>query len=422
MDGVRPGGAALATASIESKASWRTAWLILAILSVSFGSPLLIIVGMKPIQEALGTERSVVALAGSLVWVGTGAGGIFMGWLSDRIGVRATAAIGACMIAVGLGLSSLGWIWTLFAGHALMGLLGNGGVYPPLLVYLSRWFDRRRGTAIALISSGQYVAGVVWPALFERALSTVGWQALMASYAVLVLVMLLPAILFLKPAPLPVVPMQLPHVRARDRRIGGLHPALVQVLLCVAGFCCCIPMSVPQAHLVAFCSDIGISSTRSATMLSVMLAAAFLARQAWGALADRVGGLRTVMAGSACQAVAITAFSMTQDEAGLFIVAAAFGMGFAGIIPAYSVAVRDLFPPSEASWRMPLTLFTAMSGMAAGSWVAGLQYDYFGYYAPAFVTGIVFNVVNLAIVGFLVVRLTGGLTGGRRLNPYSATS
>ena len=416
MDGASPGGTV--RDSVESKASWRTAWLILAMLSVSFGSPLLIIVGMKPIQEALGTERSVVALAGALIWVGTGAGGIFMGWLADRIGVRATVAIGACMIAGGLALSSLGWIWSLYVGLGLMvGLVGNGAVYPPLLVYVSRWFDRRRGTAIALISSGQYIAGVVWPALFERALSSIGWQALMGGYAVVVLVTILPATLLLKPAPLPVVPQHLPHVTAQSRRIAGLHPNVVQALLCVAGFCCCIPMSVPQAHLVAFCSDIGITPTRSATMLSVMLASAFIARQLWGALADRIGGLRTVLAGSACQAVAIAAFSQTQDEAGLFAISAAFGFGFSGIIPAYSIAIRDLFPSAEAAWRMPLTLFTAMSGMAAGSWLAGLIYDHFGYYLPAFATGVVFNVANLAIIGFLVVRLAGQ----RRSGVYPAT-
>src|SRR5262245_26931892 len=415
MDGARPDGGAPTHASIESKASWRTAWFILAILSVSFGSPLLIVVGMKPIQEALGTERSVVALAGALTWVGTGAGGIFMGWLADRIGVRLTVEIGACMIAGGLLMSSLGWIWTLFVGNALMGLFGNGGVYPPLLVYVSRWFDRRRGTAIALISSGQYVAGVVWPALFERAISTIGWQLLMASFGVLVLLTILPATIFLKPAPLPVVPQHLPQVTAGGRRIGGMRPNVVQALLCVAGFFCCIPMSVPQAHLVAFCSDVGISPTRSATMLSVMLASAFVARQAWGALADRVGGLRTILAGSAFQAVAIAAFTQTQDEAGLFAVAAAFGFGFSGIIPAYSVAIRDHFPSSEAAWRMPLTLFSAMSGMAAGSWFAGFLYDQFGYYAPAFMTGIVFNILNLGIIGFLVLRLTGG----RRANPFA---
>ena len=405
-------------AGVDSRASWKTAWLVLAILSISYGSPLVIVVGMKPMQEALGTDRSVLALAGSLVWVGTGSGGILMGWLADRIGVRRTVAIGAVMIAGGLALSSVGSIWTLYVGHALLGFLGNGGVYPPLLVYVSRWFERRRGAAIALISSGQYVAGVVWPALFERIIASLGWQTLMLGFAVLVLVAILPATLLLKPTPLPLVPQHLPHVTAAGRRIGGMNPNLVQVLLCIAGFCCCIPMSVPQAHLVAFCSDLGISPARSATMLSVMLASAFIARQAWGALADRIGGLRTIMVGSASQALAISAFSLTQDEAGLFAVSAAFGFGFAGIIPAYSVAIRDIFPPSEASWRMPLTLFTAMSGIAAGSWFAGFLYDHFGYYAPAFTTGIIFNVVNLAIIGFLVFRLTGG----RWANPYAVVS
>jgi MFS family permease len=397
--------------SVESRASWRAAWVTLGILSISFGSPLLIVVGMKPMQEALGTERAVLALAGALVWVGTGAGGILMGWLADRIGLRTTIVIGACMIAGGLALSSTGAIWALYIGQGLMvGFLGSGGVYPPLLIYVSRWFDRRRGTAIALISSGQYVAGVVWPTLFERGISSFGWQMVMLCYGAVVLAVIVPATLLLR-AP-PIAPVPSPQAQAAaaraGRRVAGLRPNVAQALLCVASFFCCIPMSVPSAHLVAFCSDIGINPTRSAVMLSVMLAAAFVARQAWGALADRVGGLRTILAGSICQAVAISCFMLTQDEVGLFAVAAAFGLGFAGIIPSYSVAIRDLFPSSEASWRMPLTLFTAMSGMAFGSWFAGFLYDHFAYYAPAFGIGVAFNLANLCIIGFLVYR-TGGL-------------
>jgi MFS family permease len=400
------------------------AWLTLAILSVSYGSPLLIVVGMRTMQAELGTDRSLLALAGSLVWVGTGAGGILMGWLADRIGVRRTVMIGACMIAGGLALSSTGTIWALYVGHGLMiGLLGNGGVYPPLLVYVSRWFERRRGAAIALISSGQYVAGVAWPTLFERAIDGFGWQMAMLAYAGVVLALILPATVMLRPVP-GFAPAVRPAVGAarsaaaagRQHRIASLHPNLLQALLCLAGFCCCIPMSLPSSHLVAFCGDIGIKPTHGAAMLSVMLGAAFLARQAWGALADRIGGLRTVMAGSACQAVAIGCFLLTQDEVGLFAIAAAFGMGFSGIIPSYSVAVRDLFPAAEASWRIPLTLFTAMSGMAFGSWFAGALYDHFGYYAPAFGVGVAFNLLNLVIVGFLVFRLAGA----RRSAAWSA--
>jgi MFS family permease len=398
-----------AASGVDSRASWKTAWLVLAILSVSYGSPLVIVVGMKPMQAALGTDRSVLALAGALVWVGTGSGGILMGWLADRIGLRRTVTIGGCMIAAGLALSSVGSIWALYVGHALLGFLGNGGVYPPLLVYVSRWFERRRGAAIALISSGQYVAGVLWPALFERGLTEFGWQTVMLAYGVFALAFILPATFFLKepPKPPPVLARRSSAGAVERPRVAGFSPNVAQALICLAGFCCCIPMSVPAAHVVAFCGDIGIKPTHGAAMLSVMLGCAFLARQAWGSLADRIGGLRTVLAGSACQAVAIACFLLTQDEVGLFAISAAFGFGFSGIIPAYSVAIRDLFPASQASWRMPLTLFTAMSGMAFGSWFAGALYDHFGYYAPAFGISVVFNLLNLAIVGVLVARSGG---------------
>ncbi|HZQ02007.1 MAG TPA: MFS transporter [Reyranella sp.] len=396
-------------AQVDGRRSWRTAWLVLAILTFSYGAPLPIVVGMKTMQGELGIDRSVLALAGSLVWVGTGAGGILMGWLADRIGLRKVTILGACMIAGGLALSSTGSIWALYVGHGLMvGLLGNGAVYPPLLVYVTRWFDKRRGSAVAFISSGQYVAGVLWPWMFERGIAGVGWETVMLVYGLLCLVFIVPATFFLKPAPLAPAPSTAARARTAGStaKVAGFHPNVVQALVCVAAFCCCIPMSIPSAHIVAFCGDIGIKPTHGAAMLSTMLAAAFVARQAWGALADRVGGLRTVMAGSACQAVAIACFLLTQDEVGLFFVATAFGFGFSGIIPSYSVVIRDLFPGAQASWRIPLTLFTAMSGMAFGSWFAGKLYDHFGYYAPAFGSGVAFNVANLCIIGFLVFRTT----------------
>jgi MFS family permease len=391
--------------SIEGRASWVAASVTLAILSISYGSPLLIVVGLKPIQEALGTDRSVIALAGSLVWVGTGIGGIPMGWLADRIGIRAVVAIGALMIALGLAISTIGGTAPLYLGHGLLiGLIGNGAVYAPLLIYVSRWFDRRRGTAIALISSGQYIAGVFWPSVFERGIATFGWQTTMLAFAAVTVICILPMVLLLRPVPKPISAG--PAVTAgRDRSVLGLRPNMVQALLCVAAFCCCIPMAIPSSHIVAYCSDIGISPVRGAAMLSVLLGCAFISRQFWGAMADRLGGLRTVMAGSACQAAAIGAFLITQNEAGLFVIAGIYGLGFSGIIPSYAVAIRDLFPSSEASWRIPALLFTGMSGMAVGSWLAGWIFDYFGTYAPAFATGVLFNLLNLVVIGFLVVRL-----------------
>ena len=391
--------------SVEGRGSWVAAGVTLAILTISYGSPLLIVVGLKPIQEALGTDRSVIALAGSLVWVGTGLGGIPMGWLADRIGIRAVIGFGAVMISLGLAVSAIGGTIPLYLGHGLLlGLIGNGAIYAPLLIYVSRWFDRRRGTAIALISSGQYIAGVFWPSVFERGIAAYGWQTMMLGYAGVMLVGILPWLPFLHAVPRPVSAG--PAVSAgRGREVLGLSPNVVQAVICVAGFCCCIPMAIPSSHLVAFCSDIGIGPVRGAAMLSVLLGCAFISRQFWGSLADRIGGLRTVMMGSACQAAAIGAFLLTQNETGLFVIAGAYGLGFSGIIPSYSVAIRDLFPSTEASWRIPAMLFTSMTGMAVGSWLAGRIYDHFASYAPAFASGVVFNLLNLALIGFLVMRL-----------------
>ncbi|HVB67168.1 MAG TPA: MFS transporter [Acetobacteraceae bacterium] len=398
---------ATAAGSLETPASWRAAGATLAILSVSYGAPLIVVVGLATMQADLHTDRSVLALAGALVWIGTGMGGVVMGRAAERFGMRRTACFGAVMMAAGLALSATGRIWALYIGHGvLIGLLGNGAIYPPLVTYVSRWFDRRRGTAIAFISSGQYVAGVVWPWLFEHAIARFGWRATMLGFGAIVLGAILPlALWFLAPPPEVVAPVRRAgRVAARRAPVLGLRSGTVQTLICLAGFCCCVPMAIPSAHLVAYCGDLGIGAGQGALMLSVLLGCAFLSRQFWGLFADRYGGLRTVMAGSALQAAAIGAFLLTRSEAGLFAVAAAFGLGFSGIIPAYVLAIRDLFPPAEAAWRVPLVLLTSMGGMAFGSWFAGALYDHFGYYAPAFGAGVLFNLANLSVVGFLVAR------------------
>ena len=189
-----------------------------------------------------------------------------------------------------------------------------------------------------------------------------------------------------------------------DARVLGLPRNVVFAMMCGAGVLCCIPMAMPQGHLVAFCSDLGISRSMGALMLSVLLGTAFLSRQIWGVISDRIGGLATVLIGSAWQAASMAGFLFTQNEAGLFTVAAAFGLGFSGIIPAYVLAVRELFPASEASWRIPTLLLFSGFGMAAGGWIAGLLYDHFGYYAPAFAAGVGANILNMLVVGVLVAR------------------
>lgn len=400
----RSAAAGAPTGSIESRRSWVAAFVCLALLSVSFGSPLLAIVGLKPIGEDLGTPRQLVALAGSLTWLGTGAGGILMGQVAERFGIRITIIFGAVMIAVGLAISAAGNIWAVLVGHALfVGMLGNGAIYPPLLVYISRWFDRRRGTAIALIWSGQYIAGIAWPIVFEHAMAGYGWRATMVGFAAVMVVAVTVAALFLEAPPEATADPHFADTPER-RMVLGMRPNTVLAIIAIAGFCCCIPMAIPQNHLVAFCSDVGIPAAQGAAMLSVLQAGALVSRMGWGWLTDRIGGLLTVLFASACQALAVAGFLATQDEAGLFMISAAYGLGFSGIIPAYVVAIRELFPPREAAWRVPSMLFVSMGGMAVGTWLAGALFDYFGFYAPAFAVGVLFNLVNLALIGFLLLR------------------
>jgi len=393
------------SASIETKASWLVASVALIAMLMGFGAAWINAVALKDIAAEVDGVRSIPALASALAWLGSGVGGIMMGRIADRIGTRWTVICGSLMIAVGLSISTLGPPWPLWIGHGVfIGLVGLGGINAPLYIYVSRWFDRRRGSALALISSGSYLAGAMWPTVFERAIANFGWRHTMLCYAAIEIVVIVPlAAIFFKRPPESVHATSVSAGSGKARVLGW--PAnLVFAMMCGAAVLCCVPMAMPQGHLVAFCSDLGFAPTFGALMLSVLLGTAFLSRQIWGAISDRIGGLATVLIGSAWQASAMTGFLFTQSEAGLFTVAAGFGLGFSGIIPAYVLALRELFPAAQASWRIPTLLLFSASGMALGGWLAGLLYDHFGYYAPAFAFGIGSNLLNLMLVGTLVAR------------------
>ncbi|MGE0564907.1 MAG: MFS transporter [Pseudolabrys sp.] len=392
--------------SIETRQSWIVATAALVTLLMSFGSAWIIAVALKDVAAEVGGTRSVPSLAAALVWLCSGFGGILMGRLANRIGTRWTVLIGSLSIGVGLAISTLGPSWPLWIGHGLfMGLFGIGAINAPLYVYISHWFDRRRGSALALISSGTYLAGALWPPLFERMIAYVGWRQTMLIWVAVEIIVIVPLALIVFKTP--------PETTAAPVAAGngkptvlGMRPNTVYVLLCIASIMCCVPMAMPQQHLVAFCSDLGLTRSFGAITLSVLLGTAFLSRQMWGLISDRIGGLLTIFIGSVWQATAMSGLLLTQSEIGLLTVAAAFGLGFSGIIPAYVLAVRELFPVSEAYWRIPVVLLFTAVGMALGGWLAGVLYDRFGYYAPAFATGIAANAINFAIIGFLVFRQT----------------
>ncbi|MGA7518497.1 MAG: MFS transporter [Pseudolabrys sp.] len=392
--------------SIETKASWAVATEALVTMLMAFGAAWITAVALKDIAAEVDGVRSIPALASALAWLGSGVGGILMGRIAEKVGTRWTVIFGSLMIAVGLAISTLGPPWPLWIGHGIfIGLIGLGGINAPMYIYVSRWFDRRRGSALALISSGSYLAGAMWPPMFERAIANFGWRETMLWYALAEVVVISPlAVIYFRAPPELILPAA-PHDSAAGKaRVLGWPPNLVFGVICAAAVLCCVPMAMPQGHLVAFCSDLGISRSAGALMLSVLLGTAFLSRQIWGAISDRIGGIATVLIGSAWQSASMTAFLLTQNEVGLFTVAAAFGLGFSGIIPAYVLALRELFPASEASWRIPTLLLFSGAGMALGGWLAGLLYDHFAYYAPAFATGVGANILNLLLIGILVAR------------------
>jgi len=396
-------------ATLDSRTAWIVAWAALAILTMCYGAPLISVVALKPMAADLDAPRSGPAAAGALTYLGAAFGGIVAGWLAGRLGVRRIVLFGAAMMAAGLVVSASGGLFSLYAGHGvLMGLFGTSCMFSPLITYVSRWFERRRGAAVALISSGQSVAGAVWPPLLQYGIDEVGWRWTMILFAILVVVAVVGlTIAFLQAPPDASSASGASGSSSRSTASLGLSPNLVMILLMVAVFCCCVPMAVPMQHIVAFCSDLGFASQYSAAMLSVLLGSAFLARQFWGWLADRIGGIQTLLWSSLAQATALVGFLLTKDQAALFTISAAFGFGLSGLLPAYVIAVREYYSIEEANWRIPTVLFAGLLGMAAGGWGAGLLYDHFGDYMPAFSVGMAFNILNVAVLFFLVLRQRG---------------
>jgi MFS family permease len=399
-----------AHAALDGRAAWTVAVAAVTILTLSYGAPLIAVVAMKTIATELGTERSGAAAASALVYLGASVGGIVAGWLAGHLGVRRVVIFGGVMMGAGLVLAGSGGLFELYAGHGiLMGLFGNAFMFTPLLMYVSRWFERRRGSAVALISSGQSIAGAIWPSLITIAMDEIGWRSTMLWYGIFlaVAVVVLTAI-FLHPPPAAPAPLATAARTASSKaEVLGLSPNLVTALLAVAILFCCIPMGMPMNHVVAYCGDLGFTQQYGAAMLSLLLGTAFFARQFWGWLCDRIGGLQTLVWASLAQMTAMTGYLLFQDGTLLFLVSAAFGFGQAGLVPAYVIVVRQFFSLKEANWRIPTVLFGGTMGMAVGGYGAGLIFDWTASYMPAFGTGLAFNALNFMLLMFLFMRSRG---------------
>jgi MFS family permease len=366
------------------------------------------VVVLPAIQAEFGVDRGGASLPYTATFIGFAVGGVLLGRLADRRGIRLPLLIGTSMLSLGFvvaGLSNSYWQFVL-AQALLIGMLGSAATFGPLVADVSLWFVRRRGIAVAIAASGSYMAGTLWPPLLQHATAAFGWRQAYLGIAALCLVTMLPLALLLKrrapgtgtrAAAAPPVATALP-----------LSPGALQALLVVAGIACCIAMSMPQVHIVAYCGDLGYGPARGAEMLSVMLGLGVVSRLASGLIADRIGAPATLALGSLLQCLSLFLYLPFDGLASLYLVSALFGLSQGGIVPSYALIVRDFFPAAEAGARVSLVLMATVVGMAAGGWMSGEIYDLTGSYQAAFLNGIAWNLLNLGIATWL-------LLAGRRM-------
>ena len=431
---------------IDSRYAWLRLSVTLALMTIGATGMFVISVALPAVQADFGIDRSSVSSAYTMLMIGFGLGGILMGRLADRFGVAVPVAIGAVglgggFIAAGLapGIVSFGIVHGL-----LIGLLGTSATFSPLVADTSLWFERRRGLAVAICASGNYLGGAFWPPIVQHFIETVGWRQTYIGIGVMCLLTMLPLALLLRRRPPGVVdsapaaqgntaaapaaaalPSQVGQVgqtgplgQAGPLRPLGMSPAALQTLLCIAGVACCVAMAMPQVHIVAYCSDLGFGPARGAQMLALMLGFGVVSRLASGWISDRIGGLRTLLLGSILQGLALLLFLPFDGLASLYVISALFGLFQGGIVPSYALIVRENFPASEAGGRVAVVISSTLLGMALGGWMSGAVFDYTGSYHAAFINGVAWNLLNLTIAVLLLRRAMR--MPGRGLPPVAA--
>jgi MFS family permease len=364
---------------------------------------------LPTVQAEFGVSRANASLPYTMMMICLGLGGLFTGRWADRYGITRVLGIGAVAVCGGFiwaGMSSS--IWTFGLAHGLLlGFLGSSATFAPLIADTALWWNKRRGVAVAICASGNYVAGTIWPPLAQWGVETIGWRQ---TYVLLGLVCGLGmALLSLRMRQRPPLVQANPaghlSLAQSDQKPFGLGLTHAQVLLCVAGVACCVAVSMPQVHIVAYCSDLGYGAAQGAKMLSLMLACGIASRLVSGMICDRIGGIRTLLLGSGLQGIALLLFLPFDGLVPLYVVSALFGLFQGGIVPSYAIIVREHFPPQEAGARVGAVIMATLFGMALGGWMSGWVFDMTGSYHAAFINGIAFNLLNLSIACWLYFRI-----------------
>ena len=414
---------ALAQAQPDSRQAWLRLAVTLALMTIGSAGMYVVAVTLPAVQAEFGVARADASLPYTLLTIGFGLGGLLMGRLADRVGVMPVVLIGACSLGLGYGASALapGLLSFALAQGLLVGALGSATTFAPLVADTSLWFVKRRGIAVAVCASGNYVGGTVWPPVVQHFVETVGWRSTYAGLGLFTFVSMAGLALLMRARPPALAATAVAPGAAGASALGpdrsrpfGLSPGRAMVLLCVAGTACCVAMAMPQVHIVAYCGDLGYGAARGAEMLSLMLACGIVSRLVSGLICDRIGGVRTLLLGSFLQGVALLLFIPFDGLLSLYVVSAMFGLFQGGIVPRYAIIVREHFAPAQAGARVGAVIMFTLFGMALGGWMSGKVFDLTGSYHAAFINGVAWNLLNLSIALWLWRR---SVVGAGRVPP-----
>jgi MFS family permease len=373
-----------------------------------------VVVVLPAVQAEFGVARADASLPYTLTLLSLAAGGIMMGRLADRFGIIFPVIGGSIAVSFGYILASQATtLWQFALVHGLViGFLGGSATFGPLIADVSHWFNRRRGMAVAICASGSYLAGTVWPPVVQRLVDAYGWRQSFFGIGLFCAATMLPLSLALRRKPPEHQISEAAMAAAGSQMRLGISANALLGLLVVAGIACCVAMSMRQVHMVAYCGDLGYGAARGAEMISLMLGFGVVSRLVSGWIADRIGGLATVLLGSTLQAFALLLYIPFDSLPSLYVIAILFGLFQGGIVPSYAVVVREYLAPAEAGTHVGIVLMATMIGMALGGWLSGALYDLTGSYQAAFINGVLWNLLNIAVVLWLLLR-----SRGQRLAP-----
>jgi MFS family permease len=387
----------------DSRKAWIQLGIAVVIASIGAVGMWAVVVVLPIVQAEFSATRGAVSLASTMIFMGFGLGGVVTGRITDRFGIVVAMALSIAFLGTSFVLAGLAAsLWQFNAIYFLIGL-GTSATFAPLMAEASHWFERYRGLAVTIVASGNYVAGTIWPPLVNWGAQSVGWRSTHIAIGIFCAVTM--AILLLVLRAIMGRDGTRDHANAPPPQVDlNLSTNTLTVLLSIASISCCVAMAMPQVHIVAYCGDLGYGVARGAEMLSLMMGFGIVSRIGSGFLADRIGGIRTLMVGSAAQAFALLFYLFFDGLTSLYIISAMFGLFQGGIVPSYAIIVREAMPAAEAATRVGIIIFASVFGMSFGGWVSGVIFDATGSYAAAFVNGFAWNVLNLAIMAMLLIR------------------